>query len=45
MTRYIRVTIEHAQQIAGHTTPKTTKLSHRRGGCAIAFDEIEWIGI
>jgi integrase/recombinase XerD len=37
-------TIEHAQQIAAHASPKTTKLYDRRGD-AITLDEIERIGI
>jgi integrase len=37
-------TIEHAQVIAAHSSPKTTKLYDRRGD-AITLDEIERIGI
>ena len=35
-------TIEHAQQIANHESPRTTKLSDRTND-AISLDEIEWI--
>jgi len=37
-------TIEHAQAIAAHSSPKTTKLYDRRGD-TITLDEIEGIGI
>ena len=37
-------TLEHAQRIAGHTSPKTTKLYDRTAG-AISVDEIERIVI
>ena len=37
-------TIEHAQVIAAHSSPRTTKLYDRRDD-AITLDEIERIGI
>lgn len=36
--------IEHAQAIAAHSSPKTTKLYDRRGD-EITLDEIERVGI
>jgi len=36
--------LEHAQQIAGHSSPRTTKLYDRRQD-AISLDEVERIAI
>jgi hypothetical protein len=38
----VMVHIEHAQQIANHASPRTTKLYDRTSD-AISLDEIEWI--
>jgi len=47
ITAYLRnddSKLEHAQQIAGHADPKTTRLYDRRSN-EISLDEVEKIGI